>query len=232
MTRIGIIIGLSLTLTGCTQGSREEAKKEEAKKEEVKTVVDAFSDDGAAALQRLSSSLQEPAVAAKLRSCLSQLKGEGLVASDLRYRKSGDSWTFDNAKVTKTSLAKGQDATVQKCIEESARGTSFSVDPNQELETAASEFVVKLGLPLPLPPEGTEVTNDAIARMIGTGGVITMEGCSTCKLKTDGSGNYQCIAKKSGNEGDCEILSANSCATTPKACATGFFGGSRGVIMY
>lgn len=228
MTPRTAIAGLLLTLIGCTEGSKEEAKKEEPQK-----VADVFSDDGAAALQRFSSSLQEPAVAAKLTSCLSQLKGEGLVASDLRYRKSGDSWTFDNAKVTKTSLAKGQDSTVQKCIEESARGTSFSVDSNQGLETAASEFIVKLGWPLPLPPEGTEVTNDAIARMIGTGGgVVTMEGCSTCRLKRDGTGNYECISKKSGNEGDCEILSANSCATTPKACVTGFFGGSRGVIMY
>ena len=222
MTRIGIIIGLSVALMGCTKGPKEEAKR----------FTYDFTDDGAAASQRISTSLQEPAVAAKLRSCLSQLKGEGLVATDLRYRKSGSSWTFDNVNVTKTSLAQGQGATVQKCIEEAARGTSFSVDTNQELESAAPEFVVRLGWGLPLPPEGTEVTNDAIARMIGTGGVITMEGCSTCKLKTDGSGNYQCIAKKSGNEGDCEIISTNACATTPKACVSGFFGGSRGVVMF
>lgn len=224
MTRVGIILGLSLALTACTQTPREEAKR----------FTYDFTDDGAAASQRISQSLQEPAVAAKLRSCLGQLKGEGLVATDLRYRKSGSSWTFDNVTVTKTSLAQGQDATVQKCIDEAARGTSFSVDPNQALENDAPEFVVRLGWGLPLPPEGTEVTNDAIARMIGTGGagVVTMEGCSTCKLKTDGSGNYECIRKKAGNEGDCEILSTNSCATTPKACVTGFFGGSRGVVMY
>lgn len=222
MTRIGIVIGMFFALAGCTKAPKEEAKR----------FTYDFTDDGAAASQRISRSLQEPAVAAKLRDCLSQLKSEGLVATDLRYRKSGSNWTFDNVSVTKTSLAKGQDATVQKCIEDAARGTSFSVDTNQELETAAPEFVVRLGWGLPLPPEGTDVTNDAIARMIGTGGVITMEGCSTCKLKTDGSGNYQCIAKKSGNEGDCEIISTNACATTPKACVSGFFGGSRGVVMY
>jgi hypothetical protein len=224
MTRVAIIIGLSLTLAGCTQPAKEEAKKSSYD----------FSDEGAAAAQRISSSLQEPAVAGKLRSCMSQLKGEGLVATDLRYRKSGSTWTFDNVSVTKTSLAQGQDAAVQKCIEEAARGTSFSVDSNQEIETVAPEFLVRLGWGLPLPPEGTEVTNDAIARMIGTGGagVVTMEGCSTCKLKTDGTGNYECIRKKAGSEGDCEIISSNSCATTPKACVSGFFGGSRGVVMY
>lgn len=223
MTRAGIIVGLSLALTGCTRGPKEEAKN----------APSAFSDNGAAASQRISRSLQEPAVAAKLRNCLSQLKGEGLVATDLTYRKSGNSWTFNNAKVTKASLAQGQDATVQKCMEESARGTSFAVDSNQELETAAPEFVVRLGWSLPLPPEGMEVTNDAIARMIGTGnGVITMEGCSTCEMKTDGSGSYRCIRKKSGSEVDCEVIGTNACATTPKACVSGFFGGTRGVVMF
>ena len=222
MTRFGIVIGLSLAVTAC----------KEAPKEQVKSVPHAFTDNGAAASQRISGSLQEPAVAAKLRRCLSQLKGQGLVATDLTYRKAGNSWNFDNVKVTKASLAQGQDATVQKCLEESARGTSFAVDSNQELETAAPEFVVRLGWSLPLPPEGTEVTNEAIARMISTGGVITMEGCSTCELKKDGSGSYQCIRKTSGSEVDCEVIGTNACAVTPKACVSGFFGGSRGVIMY
>ena len=223
MTRIGIVVGLSLALTGC----------KDVPKEEVKSVPHTFSDNGAAASQRISRSLQEPAVAAKLRSCLSQLKGQGLVSTDLTYRKSGNSWNFDNAKVTKASLAKGQDATVQKCMEESARGTSFAVDSSQELETAAPEFVARLGWSLPLAPEGTEVTNDAIARMISTGGgVITMEGCSTCEMKKDGSGSYQCIRKTSGSEVDCEVIGTNACATTPKACVSGFFGGTRGVVMF
>ena len=233
MTRIGIL-GLSLALAGCTQAPRDEAPKAESPKDGATSFTYDFTDDGAAASQRISKSLQDPAVMAKLRSCVGQVKGKGLVATDLRYRKSGDSWTFDNVSVTKTSLASEQGATIQRCIEDAARGTSFSVDPNQALETTAPEFVVRLGWGLPLPPEGAEVTNDAIARMIGTGGagVVTMEGCSTCKLKTDGSGNYECIKKKAGKEGDCEIISTNACATTPMACVTGFFGGSRGVVMF
>ena len=226
MMRIGTILALSLTLTACTKTPNEETR------EETRTPSRSFSDNGAAASQRISASLQEPVVAAKLRSCLSQLKGEGLVGTRLHYRKSGSSWALDSVQVTKTSLPDGQDAAIQNCIMESARGTSFSVDSKEELETTAVEFVVKLGWAIPLPAEGTEVTNDAIARMIGTGGIITMEGCSTCQLKTDGTGNYQCIKKTSGNEGDCEILSSNSCATTPKACVSGFFGGRRGVVMF
>lgn len=222
MMRIGTILGLSLALTGCTQTPKEETKRP----------AHAFSDNGAAASQRISVSLQEPAVAAKLRSCLSQLKGEGLVGTSLRYRKSGSSWAFDDVRVTKTSLPQGQDATVQTCIQESVRGTSFSVDSKEELETAAAEFVVKLGLSIPLPKEGTEITNETIARMIGGGGVITMEGCSTCQLKTDGTGGYRCVKLTSGNEGDCEVIGANACATTPKACVSGFLGGTRGVVMF
>ena len=222
MTRIGTILGLSLALAACAK----------TPKEETTTPSRTFSDNGAAASQRIGASLQEPAVAAKLRNCLGELKGEGLVSTSLRYRKSGDSWAFDDVKVTKASLPQGQDAAVQNCIQESARGTSFSVDSKEELETAAAEFVVKLGWSIPLPAEGTELTNDAIARMISTGGVITMEGCSTCQLKTDGTGNYQCVRKTSGGEGDCEIISSNSCATSPKACISGFVGGTRGVVMF
>ena len=128
MTRIGIIIGLSLALTGCTKAAKEETRQPPP----------IFSDNGAAASQRISVSLQEPAVAAKLRNCLSQLKGQGLVGTSLTYRKSGSSWAFDDAKVTKATLPQGEDAAVQKCIQESARGTSFSVDSKEALETAAS----------------------------------------------------------------------------------------------
>lgn len=222
MTRIGTILGLSLALTACAKTPEAETGKPSHN----------FSDNGAAASQRIGASLQEPVVAAKLRSCLSQLKGEGLVGTSLRYRKSGSSWALDDVKVTKTSLPQGEDAAAQNCIQESARGTSFSVDSNEELEKAAAEFIVKLGWSIPLPAEGTELTNDAIARMIGTGGVITMEGCSTCQLKTDGTGSYKCVKKASGGEGDCEIIGSNACATTPKACVSGFFGGTRGVIMF
>lgn len=235
MTRTAIVIGLFVALTACTGSPGDGANQggESTKVEEVKTVADGFSDDGAAALQRISASLQDPSVATKLRTCVSQMKGETLVATDLRYRKSGSNWTFDSAKVRHASAAQSQDATAQTCIDDAARGTSFSVDSNQELETAAAEFIVKLRWPVPLPAEGAEVSNDAIARMISTGGTgITMEGCSTCKLKTDGTGGYQCVALKSGNEGDCDIMGPNQCATTPKACVTGFFGGTRGVVMF
>ena len=235
MTRTAIVIALSVALTACTGSPRDGTKQgdESTKAGEATAVAEGFSDDGTAALRRLSSSLQEPSVAAKLRNCFSEMAGERLVATDLRYRKSGNSWTFDSAKVRQASAAQGPDETVQRCLDDAARGTSFPVDSNEELETAAAEFVVRLRWPLPLPAEGAEVSNDAIARMISTGGTgVTMEGCSTCKLKTDGTGGYQCVSQKSGKEADCDIMGPRQCVTTPKACVTGFFGGWRGVIMF
>lgn len=235
MTRTAILLGLSVAFTACTGSPRDGTKQgeESTKAGEAKIVADGFSDDGAAALRRISSSLQEPSVAAKLRNCFSEIKGERLVAMDLRYRKSGSNWTFDSAKVKEASQAQGQDATVQRCIDDAARGVSFPVDSNQELETAAAEFIVRLRWPVPLPAQDAEVSNEAIARMINTGGTgVTMEGCSTCKLKTDGTGGYECVAQKSGKEADCDIMGPSQCVTTPKACVTGFFGGTRGIIMF
>jgi len=167
-----------------------------------------------------------------LRSCWGQLQGEGAVATDLTYRKSGNDWTLENVKLTKSTLPPGQDAIAQRCIEESARATTFPVDSKQELEMAAPEFIVRLGWSVPLPAEGTEMTSAQMARMIGTGGVITIAGCSDCQLRGVPPYGYKCVAKKSGSNVDCEEVATNVCATTPKACLRGVFGGTRGVIMY
>jgi hypothetical protein len=223
MKRIGIIIGLSLAMTACTQSRKEEASS-----------VPTFSDGGVGAGQRIGRYLQDSVVAAKLRTCWSQLKADGAVAMDLNYRKSGNNWTFESAKVTKSALPQGQDAIALRCMEESARATSFPVDSKQELEMAAPEFVVRLGWSVPLPAEGTQVTTEQMARMIGTGGggVITVPGCSDCQLRGVPPYGYKCVAKSSGSNVDCEEVATNVCATTPKACLRGVFGGTSGVIMF
>jgi len=224
MTRIGIMLGLSLAMAGCTQKRPEEAPPPPG-----------FSDDGAAAGQRIGAYLQSTVVATKLRACWDQLKAEGAIATDLTYRKSGDTWTFDSVKVTKSTLSQDQDAMAQRCLEESARGTSFAVDSKQELEQLVRQFVVRLGWSVPLPAEGTEMPSEQLARMIGTGGaggVITVPGCSDCQLRGEPPYGYKCVAKASGSQTDCEEVATNVCATTPKACLRGMFGGTRGVIMY
>ena len=71
--------------------------------------------------------------------------------------------------------------------------------------------------------------------MIGTGGgdgVITVPGCSDCVSNPNPPYGLKCESKKSGSQVDCEEISSNVCATTPKACLRGVFGGTSGVIMF
>jgi hypothetical protein len=221
MPRIGIIIGLSFAMAACSKTPKQENPP-----------YPSFSDKGVGAQQRIGRYLQDSVVAPKLRACWGQLKGEGAVAADLTYRKSGDSWTFDSVTVKKSSLPKDQDAIAQRCIEESARATTFPVDAKEELEKAAGQFIVRLGWPVPLPAEGTQLTSAQMARMIGGGGVITVSGCSDCVPRTEYPYGLKCASKSSGSNVDCEEINTNTCATTPRACLRGVFAGSSGVIMY
>lgn len=211
-------------MPACRQGPKEEAPS-----------VPTFSDEGVGAQNRIGRYLQGAVVGANLRTCWAQLKGEGAIAMDLTYRKSGSNWAFENVKVTRSTLPQGQDSTAQRCLEESARGTMFPVEPKEALETAAPEFIVRLAFSVPLPAEGTQLTSDQIARMIGTGGgggVITVPGCSNCVPRREYPYGVKCEPKKNGSNVDCEEVSTNVCATTPKACLRGLFGGTSGVIMY
>jgi hypothetical protein len=193
-----------------------------------------FTDEGAAAATRIGRSLQESVVAPKLRQCWAQVPGEGVIAMDLNYRKAGQTWTFDNVRVTKSTLSGDQNAVAQRCLEESARGTSFAVEPKEALESAASQFIVRLGWPVPLPPEGTKLTTEQIARMGGGSGPgeITVPGCSACVPRLEYPYGLKCAAKKTGSEQDCEEINSNTCAVTPKACMRGGFSGWGGIIIF
>jgi hypothetical protein len=192
-----------------------------------------FSDEGAAAATRIGRSLQDSVVAPKLRQCWAQVQGAGVIAMDLSYRKAGQTWTFDSARVTKSTLSGDQNAVAQRCLEESARGTSFAVEPKEALESAASQFIVRLGWPVPLPPEGTKLTTEQIARMGGSGpGEITVPGCSACVPRLEYPYGLKCAAKKTGSEQDCEEINSNTCAVTPKACMRGGFSGWGGIIIF
>jgi hypothetical protein len=221
MTRILIIIGLSLAIAACSKTPKQENPP-----------YPSFSDAGVGAQQRIGRYLQDSVVATKLRTCWGQLKTEGAVAADLTYRKSGDNWVFDSVKVKKSSLPQGQDAVAQRCIEESARATTFPIDSKQELEKAAGQFIVRIGWPVPLPAEGTQLTSAQIGRMIGGGGVITVSGCSDCVPRTEYPYGLKCASKSSGSNVDCEEINSNTCATTPRACLRGVFTGTSGVFMF
>ncbi len=225
MRHIGtIVLALCLAIAACTQSRQEEAQP-----------YPGFSDEGVGAQNRIGRYLQDSVVAAKFRTCWDQLKGEGAIAMDLTYRNSSSNWAFENVKVTRSTLPLGQDTTAQRCMEESARATMFPVDPKEALETVAPQFIARLAFSVPLPAEGTQLTSDQIARMIGpggTGGVITVSGCSDCVPREEAPYGLKCVSKKSGSNVDCEEISTNVCATTPKACLRGVFGGTSGVIMY
>ena len=221
MKRIGIIIlALCLGMAACTN------RKEKA------PLYPGFSDEGVGAQERIGRYLQDSVVTAELRTCWGQMKDEGVIAMDLTYRKSDSNWAFENVKVTKSTLPQWQDATAQRCMEESARETMFPVDSKEPLETVAPQFIVRLAFPVPLPAEGTQLTNDQIARMIGTGGVITVSGCSECVRREEYPYGLKCVSKTSGSNVDCEEISDNVCAITPRACLSGIFGGTSGVVMY
>jgi hypothetical protein len=229
MMRIGIALAMSLAVLACSGKPKEEAPP----KDEGPNPRPGFSDDGAAARQRIGQYFQASVVDADMRTCWKALKGAGIVAADLTYRKNGGNWAFNTAEVKKTNLTDNQDALAQRCLEAAASGTSFTVDSKEELETRAELFVVRMGWPVPLPPEGGEVSDSAMARMINTGGsVITISGCSTCELRGVPPYGYKCVSKSSGSEMDCEEVSTNVCATTPKACLRGGFGGTRGIVMF
>jgi hypothetical protein len=229
MKRIGIALAISAAVLACTGKPKEEPPREEPNPRP------GFSDDGAAAQQRIGQYLLASVVDSDMRTCWAALKGAGVVAADLTYRKNGGNWTFNTAAIKRTSLTDNQDAIAQRCLEAAASGTSFTVDEKEDLENRAEQFIVRMGWPVPMPPEGAEVSDSAMARMINTGGGgagITISGCSTCELRGVPPYGYKCVSKSSGSETDCDEISTNVCATTPKACLRAGFGGARGIVMF
>lgn len=193
-----------------------------------------FSDKGANALIRLSEYFQKSVVTPKLREHWSQLQGEGAVAMDFTFRKSANAWTFEKVAVTKSTLPKEQEAAAQRSMDEAARSTSFPMEPKEALEQAATQFVVRLAVPVPLPAEGTQLTTEQVARIKGggSGGLGDVAGCSECVSNTEFPYGLKCESRSSGGHMDCKEHSSNVCSTAPTACLHGIFTGAGGVIMY
>jgi hypothetical protein len=191
-----------------------------------------FSDKGASALNRMSGYFQKSVVTSKLRENWSQLKGEGAVAMDFTYRKSGNSWAFEKVTVTKSTLPKDQEALAQRGMEEAARSTSFPMEPKEALENASDRFAVRLAVPVPLPAEGGQLTTEQIALIRGGGGLGDVSGCSECVERTEYPYGLKCESRTSGGHLDCREESTNVCSTEPTTCLLGIFSGAGGVIMY
>ena len=218
---VGVVLALSIAMLACAHG-----------KPNTQTHPTRFNDNGVPVQKRVSRYFEQSVIAPKLRDCWSRLQGEGAIAMDFSYRKSADNWAFDKLAVTKSTLAKGQDALAQRCMEESVRATSFPVEPGEPVERAARQFVVRLGWSVPLPAEGTQMTDDQIARMMGGGGLGDIAGCSECVERTEYPYGLKCEARTSGGHTNCEENSTNVCSTDPTACFHGVFGGTRGIIAY
>lgn len=192
-----------------------------------------FNDDGSAVQQRVSAHVSE-AVVPRLRECWQGLTGDGLVALDISYGKSSGSWTFEKVAVKKSTLADPQEAAALRCAEEAVQAAAFPVAADEPVEEAAETFVVRLGVPVPLPADDAEVGSDAMARMVGTsdGGSADIPGCSACVSNPSYPYGLKCESKSSGGHLDCREHSSNVCSTAPTACLRGFFAGTRGVVMY
>ena len=226
MKRIGaaLVLAFLIAMVACAHGGKPDTQ----------TYPTKFNDNGAPMQKRVSGYFQQSVVSPKLRDCWSRLQGQGAIAIDFTYRKSVNDWEFEKLIVTKSTLAKGQDALAQRCMEDSVRATSFPVDPKESLETAARQFVVRLGWSVPLPAEGTDMTGDQIARMMGggAGGLGDVAGCSECVSRTEYPYGLKCESRKSGGHLDCREHSTNVCSTAPTACFHGVFTGAGGVILY
>jgi hypothetical protein len=230
MERIEVMITFTvcIALSACTLHQAPDDQVQQPK-----SPPTAFSDHGVSAQKRLGAYVNDSVISSNSRACWARLQGEGAIATDLTYRKSGADWTFERAVVTKSTLAKPQGETALGCLQAALRGTSFPVATDQELEKASDQFIARLGWPVPWPPEGGDVPSDVTARMISTGGggLGDIAGCSECV--SDGT-RAICEARASGGHLDCREYPEQRylCSTASTTCLRGFFGGSRGVVMF
>jgi hypothetical protein len=191
--------------------------------------------DADAAAKRVSAYLSSAVVTPKLRDCWGRVKGEGLVGLEVVYRKAGATWTFDKARATASTLAKGQDEVLRGCLEEAARGTTFPVEAGEAIENMANVYYLNLAMPVPLPPEGGNVPEPQMARMIATGGgngEVTVPGCSECVSRKEYPYGLKCESRSKGGHMNCEEISSNVCATDSTTCLRGAWGGLGGVVMF
>lgn len=160
------------------------------------------------------------AVTPKLRTCWGRVQGDGTVDIALRYSKLGGRWVFDSAESIRSTLPEEQAAIALRCMQESARATSFVLDEKRGGKNF-EKFVLKWTWLVPLPAEGSE----AMARRAG--GLTPAAGCAKCNPNYPAS----CQWSQTGSETDCRVDGPTVCSTSGTKCLTGIYGRAGDMIV-
>lgn len=220
MTRIGRVgAALSLTLLACTHRGPSQAAEEPApaSPEQGDTPSPAT-----VAAQEAVNRYFHAEVTPKLRACWERLQGEGTVEIAFTYAASGGgAWALESVEPIKTTLPEEQGAAALRCMQESARGTSFTLPPDDGAE-AYEKLVLKWTWLVPLPPEGSE----ALARRAAD--EDPPRGCAKCIPHYPA----RCQWSSSG-EADCRVDGPNQCSTSGTKCVGGLYGmAGNGVVIF
>jgi len=178
----------------------------------------------AAAQSRVNRYFKNKVASPKLKECWGRLTGEGVIATDITYRKTGGAWTFESVEATESTIPQDQVSAALQCLQDAAKATSFPVDPGSVYEKDASEFVLRWTWPVPLKASG-DTRSGALINLGGT----TTTSCQACVFKGSPPYGLICKAVTSGGYKVCQLYGtppSNSCAVD-KACLSGSFGGLR-----
>lgn len=179
----------------------------------------------AAARSRVNRYFKNKVANPKLKECWGRLTGEGSIAMDFTYRRSGGAWTFDSIEVTGSTLPQEQVALAVQCLQDAAQATSFPVNPGAFYEKGAKEFVLRWTWPVPLEPSTSQASRTA--GLMNTGG--TASSCQVCAFRGVPPYGQICKAATSGGYKVCQLHGtppSNSCSFD-KACLSGGFAGLR-----
>lgn len=159
------------------------------------------------------------AVTPKLRTCWDRVQGEGTIELALTYVRSEGGWMLESVAALRSDLPEEQRAAAVRCMQESARGTSFTLG-GDEGSRNAGKLVLKWVWLVPLPAEGSDV----MARRAGE--MDTPQGCAKCIA------NYpaRCQWSSSG-EADCRVDGPTQCSTSGTKCLSGIYGRAGGSII-
>ena len=160
----------------------------------------------------------------KLKTCWDRVQGKGGIRFQYTYQRVGNNWVWQAQKVDASSLGKGQDAAAMQCMQDSARGSSFPLEPG-EAARDAKELVIHWGWPVPLPADTTQ-----LARMISEDPPpACLKLCQDCVPNNEG--RSVCVSSCKGFTGCIEDGTGTGCRMSRPECATGWSGPSVGAAI-